>query len=416
MQLLLLLLSVVTFTVQSKNSVSMDGSWPYDIEVNYANTYNKGQVRAGDTATLSLSHLDGISVSEITVGLKSNKSGGAGTFTVWANTQQVATQSGSLKDWTGSYDNENIHEITLLEQSVNDVDDLVIQLVGTANSLHIDYYTITWSPTKARTVTLMKGNTVYATMTEPAGMQGVLLPGLSDSAEWKFRGWSETHFLTVYELPPLIAAGSKYYPEEDCTLWAVYAHADGPEQVYMEELTSGVYSYVNRTLNIALTGVPYTDGTMDEAPISLTDMQQRYQVDFDGDQAFITHLTTGTPIGYSGTKLTVNASPWSVYHEGDQTLFYTTVNNKNYVLWLNIMDSNFNTYAGLLQADPMNSPMALQLPVEPSDPVYTCHPEMPQSIELTNEGMNELKGERILMNVGSYELRLINGQKELRRR
>jgi len=415
MKLLLILMSVMTWTVETNTQVSGEGIWPYDIEVGYTCTYQKGTVRANDVATLSLGNLGGITVETIRVYLRSNKTGGAGTFSVKGNGQVIATKSGSLAEWTGSYDNENFRPVDLIATSVPNIDELDIELTGTANSLYIQKYEIVYSMASPRTVTLMRGDAVYATMSEPSGMQGVLLPSVPDSAQWKFKGWSKTHFWTVYEAPELLPAGRKYYPDEDCTLWAVFMYDDSPEKVYATELKSGIYMYVYREQHLALTGVPYEDGTMARAPIDNGDVRQHYQVDFAEDKAYITHVASGTPIGYSGTKMAAVASAWSVYHEGESTLFYTTIKNKNYVLWLSIYDSELSSlHAGLMSADPMSSPMALQIVAEPSEPSYTCHPELPQGLEETNEGTNETTAERVLMQIGNYELYLLNGRKELR--
>ena len=55
MNLLALIVSVMSFTVTSKESVTADGVWPYSMEANYHCTYQKGQVRQGDTAVISVS-------------------------------------------------------------------------------------------------------------------------------------------------------------------------------------------------------------------------------------------------------------------------------------------------------------------------------------------------------------------------
>ena len=147
MRLLLVLLAMMTWTVESKNSVSLsdDSLVPYDIEVSYANTGRKGDVTANDTATLVLGHLEGIPINSIEVYVKSNKASGAGTFTVTADGQTVATKSGSFQEWFGGYDNESYHALSLLNSPQNDVDELKISLVGIANSLHIEKYVITYS-------------------------------------------------------------------------------------------------------------------------------------------------------------------------------------------------------------------------------------------------------------------------------
>ena len=117
MNLLLVLLSVITFTVETKNSVTMtgDGAWPYDISVIYDCSYQTGHVRAGDVATLTLGNLGGMAIEQIEVYVKSNKDAGAGTFEVQANGETVSTKSGTLKNWVGMFDNVNYYGDTIEE-------------------------------------------------------------------------------------------------------------------------------------------------------------------------------------------------------------------------------------------------------------------------------------------------------------
>ena len=418
MKLLLILLSVMTWTVESKNTVSGQGSWPYDIEVSYNCSYQKGTVRAGDEAVLTLGNLGGITVEKIEVYVKSNQNGGAGVFTVQVNGSTATTKEGSLKDWTGVYDNAAFHPITLIDTSHDGVKNLTVSLKGTENSLHIEKFAITYGPRPAHKVKLMAGWRQYDELTEETGMSGVLLPALNDTANWKFVGWSEQEFWYITNPPVVHAAGSRFYPESDCTLWAVYRYDNTPEMIYVSELKDGVYQYVNRTTNTALTGVPdEKEGTMSYASIGDNDADQYYHVTFTTtcDTAYITHEQTGTPIGYNGTQMASKASPWLVYHNNDETLFYTKANGKNYVLWLSVMNGlNSGYYAGLLKADPGPSTMALRVPnTGNSEPAYTCHPEMPEGTEITNERMNELTNERVVQ-IGIYTLIIKDGKKYLR--
>ena len=138
MKLLMIILSLImSFTVTSKNSVSGDGTFPYDMDVTYSNTYQKSQVRNGDTAVIKFSHLEGIDVAKIEVEMKSNKSAGAGTFYVKENGQQVAQKNiANLSDeWV---------TVDLMVPAKDDVDELEIMLVGTENSLYINKYIITY--------------------------------------------------------------------------------------------------------------------------------------------------------------------------------------------------------------------------------------------------------------------------------
>lgn len=417
MNLLLILLSVMTFTVQTKNTVTMDGTWPYSITVDYDNnsSQGKGNVGQNDVACLTLGELGGITVEQIEIYMRSNKTAGAGNIEVHMDAgYPIATKSGTFRDWTGSYDDQNYHAISLLSQSVSNIHNLTIQVVGTTSSLHIEKYVITYGNAPARTVKLMDGDAVYSSLKETTGGQGVMLPSLANKDNWKFVGWSDTEFESLSVLPDLYAANNRFYPDENCTLWAVYKYVTNEERVYVTDLQSGDYLYVNRTSDLALAGVP-EEGIMDRGTCNLRDADQYYHIEFTPslDTAYITHTITNTPIGYSGTSMACNPSPWLVYHESDQTLFYAVINGKTYLLWLNIMDSgNQGTYAGLIQATPGASPMGLvAVPQGADTPYYTCHPEHGMDIVAPNA-----EGAEYTIYFGIYELHIINGQKQLRLR
>jgi len=419
MSLLLILLSVMSWTVDSKNSASGEGTMPEGMQGTYACSYQKGTVRAGDEAVLCLSKLGGITVEKIEVWLKSNKDAGAGVFEVFAGEKKIGSKEGSLKDWYGSFDNVDYHPVSLLDKAYEGVDVLTIRLTGTANSLYIWKYVITYSAGAPRTVTLMRGVQKQGELTETQGGAGVILPESKDTADWHFIGWSETEFWAITTPPNIYSAGSKYYPSSDCSLWAVYHYDPNGEKVYATDLESGDYLYVNRDNNTALSGVP-NDGKMTSGKVSPSNPAQVYTITFPDskDTAYIVHKETNTPIGHSGKSMADSSSPWRVYHNGDETLFYTTINGKNYIFWLNVLDisqgtGTMVTYAGLLEATPVNSPMAL-LPVKqaPQGATYTCHPETPMDIDTVPAARSN--GESVVMHFGAYDLIIKDGRKYLK--
>ena len=206
---------------------------------------------------------------------------------------------------------------------------------------------------------------------------------------------------------------------EDRTLWATYRYQPDVTIHVATELNEGEYLYVNRTAEIALAGVP-EGGIMAFDEMDVVDDNQHYWIEFVGtDTAYITHAVTGTPIGYSGTNMAAVASPWLVYHEGEETVFYMLYEGKSYVLWLNIMEQINNeiyVYAGLMKGNVTGgSPMALlEAPIEGCEPMVTCHPGETQGIEeVMSEGMNELMHEwRIPL--GNYELIIKDGKKYIK--
>lgn len=412
MQLLLLLLSVMTFTVQSKSDVEVSGTCPPLLEVSYSCTYQKGDVRAGDTATLSLTGLNGIALETVAIYMKSNKSSGAGKITISADGSVIGQEEGTYADWFGGYNNTDFQPIGW--SGTQKADMLQVQITGTVNSLHIEKYEIQYSEGARYTVTLMNGNEVYQELKEKNGGSGVVLPALSSTGEWQFMGWSETEFWEVTSIPQFHAPESTFRPSHDCRLWAVYQKGSSLKQLYVKDLTEwGIYIYFHSVTYKAMSGTP-VDGRMESAPLDLNDEKQYYRVQYiNPDTAYIFDMRSETPIGYSGTKLAAVLSPWKVYHEGEETLFYTEINKKNYVLWPDLTDEGGNEwYTGLWQAEPGSSPIRLIAPME-QHISYTCHPEA-QGIEATHAGADGK--ERVLMNIGNYELIIKNGKKQLRLR
>lgn len=413
MNLLAILLGVMTFTVQSKSAVSLDGEYPYNMGVDYSNSSSqgKGNVGAGDVAQLRLTEMGGIVLEKVEVYVKSNASGGAGSFTVRTHqgTVTLASKSGTFKDWFGDWDNTNYHALTLVNQSVANVYDLTIHLQGTANSLHIEKYVLTYADAPARTVTLMNDNAVFGSLKESKGGNGVTLPAMDPIGDWWFVGWSETEFGLQAEEPTLLKANTKYYPDEDGTLWAVYQYNADPSKGFVTELESGVYRYVNSANELALSGVPVS-GRMESVASDVFDDNQYYEIEFVGtDTAYITHLTSGKPVGYNGTALAEKASPWLVWHQNEETLFYTVVNGKNWVFWLNICDGlGEDCHAGLLQTNPVAGThvglMGTEIPENFG--MYTCHP-LAEGIEdkgLEIRGL-EIRGKKILKDGVLYIIR-----------
>ena len=409
MNLLLILLSVMTFTVETKTTVSMSGNWPYGIDAAYECSYQKGQVRNGDVATLSLTGLGGIVVEQVEVYVKSNKEAGAGTFEVMVNGSTASTKSGSLKNWVGKFDNQNYHAVSLLGKSFSDVHELTIRLTGTVRSLYIERYVITYGAAPEHTVTLMKGDEVYETLREASGGQGVVLPGMESEPDWQFCGWTKTPFESeMTTSTSWYPFGCTYYPSEDETLWAVYAYE--PEQtVYEQELVSGDYIYMDASNLIAMTGVPVS-GKMGATFANIEDLNQWYTIEFtaSGDSATIRHKATGTCIGYSGTKLVEKNSQWAVYHDGPVTAFYTTTNNHTYMLFPGY-DYGGGEYTQLFLVTDVSQAYTALVSTEPVEVIYSCYPERLQAIEQVEEEKHE-----VIVPFGIYELHIKDGHKRLR--
>lgn len=412
---LTVIIAVMTLTVTSKSTVATTGDVPSSAAVAYNCSYQKGTVRQGDDAVLTISQLGGVTIRKVEVYIRSNKSGGAGTWSVVVDEQTVATKSGSFEQWFGAYDNTNYHALSLLPKTYQDVQDLTIRLHGTANTLYIDRYVITYTPAPTHTVTLMRGNAVYQTITETTGGAGVLLPAMDDYNDWRFIGWSETEFGQTTTRPELIAPNTVCYPLTDVTLWAAYEYVPSEDSVYVSELTDGEYLYMNTASRKALTGVP-EEGRMECELFNRMSYDQVYSFTFtpSKDTVYLVHTATGTPIGYnSQQQLVATPSPWLVYHKENETILYAFMAGRNYILWLDVTDGEGrDPHAGLYPAKPANSTLKLAYPANEDELVYTCHPENGFGVERIWEKRNY----EYIIPFGCYDLHIRNGEKELRLR
>lgn len=415
--LLLSILSLVmTWTVETKSTVSFSGDAPAAIDVEYVCSYQKGTVRSGDDATLTLTGMSGIVVERIEMYMRSNKSAGAGIVTVYSDGETIAQKEGSLRDWVGKYDNSTFYPIEVFAGQQRVQDALVINLHGTTNSLYVEKYVITYQRAPAYTATLMEGDEVYTTLTEPIGGAGVFLPSLPNKSDWQFVGWTDSPFWKISSLPENV-----YLPQttialtENRTLWAVWSQILNSQDVYMTNLQSGDYLYVNTANQLAIAGV-VSNGVMQQALVNPLDSNQIYHVEFDesAQTATIQHVLTGQYVGYEDAALIAEPTAWNVWHDGIYTVFYAVCSGKKYVLWQNIIvvtETDAERYAGLLVTnDVTQAPTALMCPQVPEEQKYTCYPKHDMSIDQTTN-MDE-----IIVPFGIYEIHIRHGEKFVRLR
>ena len=379
----------MTFTVQDKHSVKAEGTFPYDMEIAYSCTYQKGQVRSGDTAVLALGNMGAMDVARIEVEMKSNKNAGAGTFYVAMNGQQIAQKG--IAGLTNEY-----VTVDLMIPAQDDVNSLELMLVGTENSLYINRYIIYYSEEAQYTVTLMKGE-------EQVGVQTgttVDLPSMPEEGEWRFIGWTDEPFYERHEFVPDLIAPGTYQPTENITLWTVYEHITQTEQLIATDLQDGSYLYVNRTSGMAMSGSVW-GGKADSEPMDLNNTNQIYEVKFDAEGKATIRLlyVYGTEyIGFYEDQLANEPSKWNVYHEGQKTAFYTTYNNKTYVLFPDKLQGDYVTYRAQLMAttDLEMTPTVL-VHADMSVQLYlTCYPEAGMGFESIQD--SEIRSQKILHN------------------
>ena len=404
----------MTWTVETKSTISSSGNVPAAVTADYACSYQKGTVRSGDNATLTLVGLNGIMVERIEMYMRSNKSAGAGVISVYTDGARIAQKEGSLRDWIGKYDNSAFHPIEVFVGRQQLQDSLVINLEGTTNSLYVEKYVITYQQAPAYTATLMEGDDLYTTLTEAVGGAGVLLPSLPDKEIWQFMGWTATSFEAADVCPELYLPNTRIYPTDDMTLWAVWRYMQDYEELYLADMQSGDYIYANTDNQLAITGV-VENGRMQQALVNPLDSNQIYHVDFDpsAQTATIQHLLTDQYVGYKDATLVAEPTEWLVWQEGNNTAFYTLYDGKKYVLWQNMIDEQSGQrYAGLYATnDVSKTPTALIYPQQQSEQLYTCYPEENMAVESVTTTTNE-----IIVPFGIYEIHIIRGEKYIRLR
>lgn len=336
MTFLSVLLSVMmTFTVETKSSVSTSGTCPSTLNASYACTYQKGTVRAGDTATLRLRGLENIRLEQVRLYLRSNKSAGAGQLSMLADNSTLYEKNGTYKEWFGEYNNATFEPLGWTGEKRLQDGTLQIQLIGTTNSLYIEKYEILYSqpPAEAYSVTLHADDNTQV-LNEEAPESGVVLPTCEQRGDWYFLGWTDTDIPEpTTDKPTCFMAGETYYPRSNETLWAVWSDVEQPTEVptiqpesgyYLlhirDELLTGIVN--NEYINLMLFSNYYYD-------------DQVYYLDFSSTDSTLTihNYTYDKYIGYNyqHTQLANNDSVWRYRLLPDSTwLIYAAQEGDNY--------------------------------------------------------------------------------------
>ena len=420
MKLLLLLLSVMTFTVQTKNSVSAEGSFPYDMEVDYACNYQKGTVRNGDTATLTLSNLGNLGLESVQIYLRSNTSSGAGKLTITADNTSLMGKTGTYQSWFGAYDNTNYHPIGWTGNYRLENGRLQIRLVGTTNSLYIEKYEIqyTLNQPAARTVSLYSEGRLIETLEEPYGGQGIQLPRCEDREGWAFYGWATNDIATQTTSAPvsIYRAGQWLFPQQDMTLYAVWTSSQMIAEKPLGELASGYYIIEHQQYDRRLTG-PVSGGYVSlvksDANVTENDV---YYLEFSVEDSTCTirNYTYKNYIGFTQSALSTTKQSWNCSLLKDSTfLFYChRYNQKMDVLFPDFRDEEMLATRAHLRGvkyDPqLTSQWALYAVPDPAAPIYYySYPS------LTPVVLPQAEPNTFIIPIGIYELHIQNGKKTI---
>ena len=156
----------VTYKVASTTSVTISsGTAPKNSSATFKNTYStKEQLTKGNSMTLTLNGYQDYKIVGITLSMKSNKSGGAGYYSMKVgNTtlSEITSSAFSNKKWHGSYTTEYTNIVPTMsnaDYTIKDNESVVITINATANSLYCQSFTIEYEQV---------GGVVLPKLTEP---------------------------------------------------------------------------------------------------------------------------------------------------------------------------------------------------------------------------------------------------------
>ena len=227
----------VTYTIDSKTSVTTSGTAPTGSKATFSTTYdnnNFNQLTGGKSMTLTISGFSGKKITGLTLSMKSNKSSGAGYLDAKVGTKSFASigseSSGIAFNnaaWNGKW-STSFTDVTptVTPTKVENGEDIVITIGATANSLYCKSFTIIYenAATEAFTVNFIndasKGSCQATSITETKANAGITLPDCTPNDGYIYLGWATTEDATSADAG---TAGETYHPSANTTLYAVYA-------------------------------------------------------------------------------------------------------------------------------------------------------------------------------------------------
>jgi hypothetical protein len=141
--------TTVTYTVAKKAVTVTEGEAPDGSTAAYSqtNTGDSGQATAGNSMTLTLSGYEGVTITGLTLSMRSNASRGAGSLSATCGEAVIASipaASFSDESWYGEFKSSFV-PITPAVTATAINDDVKIVIAATTNSLYVESYTIDYT-------------------------------------------------------------------------------------------------------------------------------------------------------------------------------------------------------------------------------------------------------------------------------
>ena len=327
-------------TITAYNKAELSGEVPANMSVSFENTnHSKGQITAGNIATMTISDFPKGAITRVVVYVKSNASSGAGSLNIEVDKTHIAgIQESNFCDWsTAGYSSSYVPIIFEGFWQTAIGSELVCLMTASVNSLTWEKVVISFMEASPdpKNVTLKwfdkEGNTQTKTISELSGGAGVTLPdcdikSLVADGTWIFAGWTAAKVTAVYPTAPAyFKPGEKYYPEDDITLYALYYQ--DPEVAEVVQTTSfhtGEYAMVMHLLGAYYMAYGAVEGGhIDTEPCEIelrgdlytlsspiVPAAYRYSLAFDNNGVQIRHIDSGKIIGYTSASLSSEEVSW----------------------------------------------------------------------------------------------------------
>ncbi len=342
-------MQTVKYTVTSKTTVETEGDAPAGVEATFVQTGagKNGQMTAGNSTLFTLEGLQNLCLYSITLEMRSNKSAGAGWMEMRVGDRLLAEMPDApFSIWWSEFTNEFVpltwdyeSGYTFLPTSAGgDGTTLDIYIEASQNSLYINSYTFTFAvpDATAQTVHFRTGTEEQIpSITESQVGAGIVLPTCTDADSiWHFCGWTA---IPVYQetdkegLPSIYAAGERFYPTNETTLYALYTDQVQTTTQWVQDTAfqSGDYILSHAVWKVMANSGINADDRLYTTPLPLQvknadslyvfpwvdyPASAVYHIQFHPDStALIQHVQTnsyvGAPTKHKGA-LSIQPNPW----------------------------------------------------------------------------------------------------------
>jgi hypothetical protein len=141
----------VKYDITAKDTLSKSGVSPDESDATLAATYtgNAFQMTSGHSQKLTLTGYTNVKITEIKMSMRSNASGGAGSFKYTVNdgvtyTDIVAGAAFNTASWYGAWSTSYVDVTKTV--NINVGSDIEFIIAATANSLYVESYQFKWEP------------------------------------------------------------------------------------------------------------------------------------------------------------------------------------------------------------------------------------------------------------------------------